>query len=143
MSCVMWFFFFNDTATTEIYTLSLPDALPILRVLSEPEDELVRGDPLHAGTGADARRYDPSLVERRAALPLHGHLDLRQPRGATGDSGGEDKGGRPLREGLLYRLRGDDRHRGGGEHREGRAGIERRGLWPRRHRAERRPGRED
>src|SRR2546430_12408019 len=26
------FFFFNDTATTEIYTLSLPDALPILRV---------------------------------------------------------------------------------------------------------------
>src|SRR2546425_2807884 len=27
MSCV--FFFFNDTATTEIYTLSLHDALPI------------------------------------------------------------------------------------------------------------------
>ena len=25
-------FFFNDTATTEIYTLSLHDALPILRV---------------------------------------------------------------------------------------------------------------
>ena len=28
--CVCWcFFFFNDTATTEIYTLSLHDALPI------------------------------------------------------------------------------------------------------------------
>src|SRR3989442_3471411 len=27
------FFFFNDTATTEIYTLSLHDALPILLVL--------------------------------------------------------------------------------------------------------------
>src|SRR3989337_3604946 len=28
--CVAWcFFFFNDTATTEIYTLSLHDALPI------------------------------------------------------------------------------------------------------------------
>ena len=26
----MVFFFFNDTATTEIYTLSLHDALPIL-----------------------------------------------------------------------------------------------------------------
>ena len=26
---VCWFFFFNDTATTEIYTLSLHDALPI------------------------------------------------------------------------------------------------------------------
>src|SRR3712207_7878986 len=27
----VYFFFFNDTATTEIYTLSLHDALPILR----------------------------------------------------------------------------------------------------------------
>src|SRR5450432_4697662 len=27
----MLFFFFNDTATTEIYTLSLHDALPIFR----------------------------------------------------------------------------------------------------------------
>src|SRR2546429_4690202 len=29
----LFFFFFNDTATTEIYTLSLHDALPILRTL--------------------------------------------------------------------------------------------------------------
>src|SRR2546427_9247210 len=28
-SCSPYFFFFNDTATTEIYTLSLHDALPI------------------------------------------------------------------------------------------------------------------
>src|SRR5258708_38516830 len=28
--CTSLFFFFNDTATTEIYTLSLHDALPIL-----------------------------------------------------------------------------------------------------------------
>src|SRR5947208_4226574 len=27
--CLSFFFFFNDTATTEIYTLSLHDALPI------------------------------------------------------------------------------------------------------------------
>src|SRR5438093_13557991 len=33
------FFFFNDTATTEIYTLSLHDALPILTV---PADGLSR-----------------------------------------------------------------------------------------------------
>src|SRR2546422_10990335 len=33
------FFFFNDTATTEIYTLSLHDALPIYR-----EGEADRGD---------------------------------------------------------------------------------------------------
>src|SRR3712207_9565624 len=32
MSChICSFFFFNDTATTEIYTLSLHDALPIYR----------------------------------------------------------------------------------------------------------------
>src|SRR2546422_5870095 len=30
-----FFFFFNDTATTEIYTLSLHDALPISRQLIE------------------------------------------------------------------------------------------------------------
>src|SRR5436309_14419366 len=30
LSTPLFFFFFNDTATTEIYTLSLHDALPIL-----------------------------------------------------------------------------------------------------------------
>src|SRR3712207_9151702 len=30
-TCILFFFFFNDTATTEIYTLSLHDALPILQ----------------------------------------------------------------------------------------------------------------
>src|SRR2546430_7778127 len=30
LPCLFFFFFFNDTATTEIYTLSLHDALPIL-----------------------------------------------------------------------------------------------------------------
>src|SRR3712207_9346870 len=34
--CLIWsdFFFFNDTATTEIYTLSLHDALPICERIS-------------------------------------------------------------------------------------------------------------
>src|SRR3712207_7203242 len=36
-------FFFNDTATTEIYTLSLHDALPIL-----PDDDLAGLDDLAA-----------------------------------------------------------------------------------------------
>src|SRR3989442_7247428 len=31
MQPTLYFFFFNDTATTEIYTLSLHDALPIFR----------------------------------------------------------------------------------------------------------------
>src|SRR5256885_7544843 len=34
----LFFFFFNDTATTEIYTLSLHDALPILTVESSVAD---------------------------------------------------------------------------------------------------------
>src|SRR5260370_19910507 len=37
-------FFFNDTATSEIYTLSLPDALPIPHaVFSEPDDVRLPG----------------------------------------------------------------------------------------------------
>src|SRR5574337_32715 len=39
------FFFFNDTATTEIYTLSLHDALPITARLWDPQ------------TGKELRRY--------------------------------------------------------------------------------------
>ena len=37
-----FFFFFNDTATTEIYTLSLHDALPILSdiLITSYEDNL-------------------------------------------------------------------------------------------------------
>src|SRR3989442_9333096 len=41
------FFFFNDTATTEIYTLSLHDALPILApTRADREDAVVRLDQL-------------------------------------------------------------------------------------------------
>src|SRR2546425_3797845 len=44
------FFFFNDTATTEIYTLSLHDALPIsLRDLSGADARLVVAQTLRAG----------------------------------------------------------------------------------------------
>src|SRR5436305_11958985 len=51
-SCILqftFFFFFNDTATTEIYTLSLHDALPICH-----------GDPAAAGLlPAPAQLGDP------------------------------------------------------------------------------------
>src|SRR5215510_14607954 len=43
--CLLFFFFFNDTATTEIYTLSLHDALPIRDGLG-----------LHARRGLDCLR---------------------------------------------------------------------------------------
>src|SRR6185437_17178205 len=46
------FFFFNDTATTEIYTLSLHDALPI---------SLSEGVPLrHPGHASQPRRRERS-----------------------------------------------------------------------------------
>src|SRR3712207_9345229 len=35
------FFFFNDTATTEIYTLSLHDALPILRTRALTAEQIL------------------------------------------------------------------------------------------------------
>src|SRR2546425_12750768 len=38
------FFFFNDTATTEIYTLSLHDALPIYRGRDRRPDQRDHGD---------------------------------------------------------------------------------------------------
>src|SRR3712207_7315592 len=39
------FFFFNDTATTEIYTLSLHDALPILRACAHHHDARLAAQP--------------------------------------------------------------------------------------------------
>src|SRR5256886_12133398 len=39
------FFFFNDTATTEIYTLSLHDALPILPYGYRYRCDFCRGEP--------------------------------------------------------------------------------------------------
>src|SRR5262245_63066813 len=40
------FFFFNDTATTEIYTLSLHDALPILSCTRRSETSASRSSPI-------------------------------------------------------------------------------------------------
>src|SRR2546422_6641639 len=40
-----FFFFFNDTATTEIYTLSLHDALPISALAPEPPLAVIPFDP--------------------------------------------------------------------------------------------------
>src|SRR2546429_5657211 len=45
--CLCIFFFFNDTATTEIYTLSLHDALPICRATLSIADRSV--SPVSSG----------------------------------------------------------------------------------------------
>src|SRR2546430_4523737 len=74
-----FFFFFNDTATTEIYTLSLHDALPISPC--PRTSPTVRGSVGRrpAAPRSDARRRtgprqarDPGRAGRgRASQPLH------------------------------------------------------------------------
>src|SRR5256886_8015685 len=54
------FFFFNDTATTEIYTLSLHDALPIYDLISEVQTQ-VRSLARQRGK---AERYGKMIEER-------------------------------------------------------------------------------
>src|SRR3712207_7808871 len=53
---MMLFFFFNDTATTEIYTLSLHDALPIYAQSAYCS--------LQKGQGQDVRHGELALQER-------------------------------------------------------------------------------
>src|SRR3712207_8258151 len=56
--------FFNDTATTEIYTLSLHDALPIL-----PRNWYAgSADPADEWTGPMTRKYSVVTEEHRAAF---------------------------------------------------------------------------
>src|SRR2546430_17623342 len=64
-SSMSFFFFFNDTATTEIYTLSLHDALPILvrfgfrsvpqRDVEAMPGESLRGDAVQCTSFVDRK----------------------------------------------------------------------------------------
>src|SRR3712207_7810484 len=56
----MSFFFFNDTATTEIYTLSLHDALPIL--LPADTSRVPMNRPVRPVRDRDAPRFRPFLA---------------------------------------------------------------------------------
>src|SRR3712207_7417088 len=62
------FFFFNDTATTEIYTLSLHDALPILAGLDEQDvGPDLQGEQLDLLVGERHGRGDHlALLEQEA-----------------------------------------------------------------------------
>src|SRR5260370_21434898 len=101
-----FFFFFNDTATTEIYTLSLHDALPIYESGHRaPEDA---GDNLgtrrtergarggrghrHGARSGDGRSHLRPVLHDEVRRPWHGALDLpinhrrpwRAPLGVSG-----------------------------------------------------------
>src|SRR6266496_6610882 len=64
-SCVFLCFFFNDTATTEIYTLSLHDALPISR----------RPAPRHRSRSLNPSSKPPSRSEEHTS-ELQSRRDL-------------------------------------------------------------------
>src|SRR3712207_7858428 len=62
-------FFFNDTATTEIYTLSLHDALPIC--IEKVTDGAIAGKSL-LERKYEQQRQEAILHAQRQALLLHG-----------------------------------------------------------------------
>src|SRR2546427_8720782 len=70
-----YFFFFNDTATTEIYTLSLHDALPIyLRHRPEERDVIrARGCVLH---GHEHLRSRPRSGDRKSTRLNSSHSQI-------------------------------------------------------------------
>src|SRR5437588_8897475 len=78
MTFIVFFFFFNDTATTEIYTLSLHDALPILHRmnLKRLEGEAIRDAILSVSGRLDQRMYGSSV-------PLHPSQFLEADRKST------------------------------------------------------------
>src|SRR5712675_2484908 len=73
MRCVV-FFFFNDTATTEIYTLSLHDALPIFDVDRDVE-QVLAGPPSHHRRAEDIA-VGPEQRDRKSTRlnSSHGYI---------------------------------------------------------------------
>src|SRR5438067_9453924 len=79
------FFFFNDTATTEIYTLSLHDALPIFAEL--PVVGLDRGAPLGEPSGGEqgqvAARSEEHTSELQSRFDLVCRLLLEKKKSSS------------------------------------------------------------
>src|SRR3712207_7841213 len=75
-----FFFFFNDTATTEIYTLSLHDALPICRA-ARGRRSLPAGALGSPATATGSARSSPGLLAGRGD-----RLTGRRPAGRGGRS---------------------------------------------------------
>src|SRR3989442_10407143 len=75
-----FFFFFNDTATTEIYTLSLHDALPIWRDKFRPAIRRARrAGPVHTRPSAGMVRIEQRnrSEEHTSELQSRPHLVCR------------------------------------------------------------------
>src|SRR2546430_3912661 len=75
----MFLFFFNDTATTEIYTLSLHDALPISAARnSAPSPECARPSscPLRAGPRINTRAPPVPRPDRKSTRLNSSHSQI-------------------------------------------------------------------
>src|SRR3712207_8927740 len=66
------FFFFNDTATPEIYTLPLHDALPIYARRADVRERALQRVP---------RGRDPRAARTHPVSAAEGRRDLRRPSG--------------------------------------------------------------
>src|SRR2546422_11672837 len=83
MLALVFFFFFNDTATTEIYTLSLHDALPIFPTtlnawaLRDPDGKVIGaiGILRDMREFEKARAYAESLIKKAPDQMLVPDLD--------------------------------------------------------------------
>src|SRR3712207_8597911 len=75
----MCFFFFNDTATTEIYTLSLHDALPIC-LLPTGHDSPASCLPHAAQRSRHARRLSSNASDGRRRCRSEEHTSELQSR---------------------------------------------------------------
>src|SRR6266542_4955680 len=91
------FFFFNDTAPTEIYTLSLHDALPISlgRSGSDPLACQLAGSGVGAGALRTGRESHGRLQRGRAQVPGDAQRDVVASGEAEG-VGDEDKVATPV-----------------------------------------------
>src|SRR2546422_4918145 len=67
---ICFFFFFNDTATTEIYTLSLHDALPILGLVEIGAVEGTREGALRGDSVAAAFNVAEGINPASTLIPV-------------------------------------------------------------------------
>src|SRR2546422_1961688 len=74
---ILILFFFNDTATTEIYTLSLHDALPIYTLLSSTRLEAQRFDGIDGGRAIRRIERGERSEEHTSELQSRLHLVCR------------------------------------------------------------------